>query len=127
MKCLLASLVSAFGLVLSVGAQGDPGAVTRARAEALVFPEVTFKDTSLSSAVEYLRQMTAKSAGGKGMNFVELYPREFGEETTLTLSLSGVPLAAVLKYVGESSGVAVEYQAHAIVLKVAPEAGAAVE
>ncbi len=93
----------------------------RARAEAIVLPDVSFNETSLTSAVEYLRQMAAKAAAGKGINFVELYPKEFGEETMVTLSLSGVPLSAVLKYVGESSGVAVEYQPHAIVLKVASE------
>ncbi len=119
MKWLIASLVVGLSAVSGVRAQGDPGAVMRARAEAVVFPEVTFKDTSLSSAVEFLRQMTAKAAAGKGINFVELYPKEFGDETTVTLSLNGVPLSAVLKYLGESSGVAVEYQAVAIVLKVA--------
>ncbi len=122
----LLSLVVAWGLVSLAGAQGlggaDSGAVMRARADALVFPEVTFRDTSLSSAVEYLRQMTAKSDVGKGINFVELYPKEVGDETLVTLSLNGVPLSAVLQYLADSAGVAVEYQRHAVVLKLVTSA-----
>lgn len=115
MKTWICAWVLAMSLV--VGARAG---VLEARADALIFPEINFRETSLTTAVEYLRQATAKQAGGSGgFNLVELYPKEFGEQTMVTMSLNNIPFSAVLKYVAESTGVEVIYQEHAIVLKPA--------
>lgn len=119
MKTWTCALILAVGFVM-----GARAGVLESRADALMFPEINFRDTSLTSAVEYLRQATAKEPGGAGgFNLVELYPKEFGEETLITMSLNNVPFSAVLKYVAESAGVEVSYQDHAIVLKKAEVVG----
>ncbi len=112
---IMRTWMCAWILVLGFVVVARAGAL-ESRADALMFPEIAFRETSLTSAVEYLRQATAKDPGG-AINLVELYPAEFGEETLITMSLNNVPFSAVLKYVAESAGVAVEYQDHAIVLK----------
>lgn len=115
MKTWICSWVLAVSLAVSVQA-----GVLEARADSLMFPEINFRETSLTAAVEYLRQATAKEPGAPGgFNLVELYPKQFGEETLVTLSLNNVPFSAVLKYLAESAGVEVVYQDHAIVLKQA--------
>ncbi len=115
-------------LMATLGAQAaiQDGGGLKAKAEALVIPEIHFRETSLSSAVEYLRQLSAKEPDGQGaFNFVELYPQEYGEDTLVTMSLNNIPLAAALKYLSESAGLEVEYQQYAVVLKKAAVVGAA--
>lgn len=78
--------------------------------EQTLLPEISFKEASLSSVLEYLSQ----KAGDKSpLNFVTLYPAEYGEKL-ITLQLTHVPLKVVLDYIGAIAGVDFIPDPHAI-------------
>ncbi len=97
----------------------------RGQMGALVVSKIAFRDTSLATVLDYLPKLAAKESGGKvALNLVRMFPAEYGQQKTITLELSGVPMASVLDYVSQAAGLKLEYQAHAIVLSL-PAAAAA--
>lgn len=84
--------------------------------EKTLLPEISFKEASLSSVLDYL----SKRAGDKQpLNFVPLYPAEYGEKL-ITLQLTNVPLKVVLDYIGAIVGVDFIPDPHAIRVIVTP-------
>ena len=83
--------------------------------ERMVVP-VEFKDTSLQSALEYIRQHIESGSDGKTqVNFVLNVPPELANKR-FTLQLDHVPVTELLRYIGESVGVSFEMQKYAIVV-----------
>ena len=103
------------------GGATSPAMVPVKSLERMVVP-VEFKDTSLQSALEYIRQHIESGSGGKTqVSFVLNVPPELANKH-VTLQLDRVPVTELLRYLGESAGVSFEIQKYAIV--VTPTAAA---
>ena len=77
---------------------------------------VEFKDTSLQSAVEYLRQQIEQRSGGRAKaNFVLNVPPEVANKK-VTLQMNHVPVTALLEYLGNLAGVSFSVEKYAIVV-----------
>ena len=94
---------------------GAPGAapVPVQTLQTLSFP-VEFKDTSLPTALEYIRQQVEQQSGGKAqVNFVIQLPPDLASRK-VTLHLNHVPVMDVLHYIGDLAGVSFQVQRFAI-------------
>ena len=81
--------------------------------QTMAFP-VEFKDTTLSTALEYIRQQVEQTSGGKAqINFVLQLPPELANKK-VTLRLNHVPVMDVLHYLGDLAGVKFQVQPYAI-------------
>ena len=92
--------------------------------QTMAFP-VEFKDTTLSTALESIRQQVEQASGGQAqINFVLQLPPELANKK-ITLRLNHVPVLDVLHYLGDLAGVKFQVQPYAIA--VVPAAGATAE
>lgn len=99
----------------TAGGVTPPATVPVKSLERMVVP-VEFKDTSLQSALEYIRQHIESDSGGKvEVNFVLNIPPELANKR-VSLQLDHVPVTELLRYIGELAGVSFEMQKYAIVV-----------
>ena len=97
-------------------AKNAPGAVMEKQYKALILPKVEFKDATLDSVLEALRQMGIKASNGKlEPNFV-LQPG-VNPSAPVTLHLSNIPFIEALRYVGELVKADFVVDRYAIVVK----------
>jgi hypothetical protein len=83
----------------------------------LIVPTVQFKDATLTSALEFLKQQVPKLTDGKqAVNFVVQVP-EAQANTAITLNLTSIPFTEVLKYIGSLANVSFVYDKYAIMVK----------
>ena len=83
--------------------------------ERMVVP-VEFNDTSLQSALEYLKQRIASGSGGAiQVNFVVNLPPNLANKK-VTLQMDHVPVAVLLHYLGDMTGVNFQVQKYAILV-----------
>ena len=85
--------------------------------EKLIVPKVEFRDATLGSALDFLKQTAAKNSDGK---VVVSFVAQLTEEKKLepvTLSLANIPYSEVLRYLGEVAKVDFTYDKYAIVVK----------
>lgn len=116
------ALLSRIGSDQRAGGANAPGIPFQAL-ETTVVP-VEFKETTLTSALEILRQRADETTGGKlKINFAVNLPPELASKR-VTLKLDRVPITEVLRYVGELTGVSFQVQKYAIM--VTPAAAPAV-
>ena len=95
------------------GGQGAAAPVPLGTLRTLTFP-VEFKETSLPTALEYIRQQVQTASGGKAeVNFVLQLPPELASRK-VTLRLNHVPVMDVLQYIGNLAGVSFQVQPYAI-------------
>ncbi len=86
------------------------------RAAQIIIPKVAFQDAPLTECVGSLRRMSgALSPDGQELNII-LKPAA-GAGSTITLILTNVPLAEVLRYVAELAGLELVAQPEALVLR----------
>ncbi len=105
------------------GGANAPGMTLRSLQTTIV--PVEFKDTSLTSALEILRQRADETTGGKlKMNFSVNLPPDLANKH-VTLKLDRVPVIELLRYLGESSGVSFQVQKYAILVTPATAAAPA--
>ncbi len=117
------ALLSRINTEQRAGSAGAPGLSSRAL-ERTVVP-VEFKDTTLTSALEILRQRADETTGGKlKLNFAVNVPPDLANKR-VTLKFDRVPISEVLRYVGELTGVNFEVQPYAIMVTPAATATAA--
>jgi hypothetical protein len=103
-------------------ADAGPGAAVEKQYQALILPKVEFKEASLDSVLDALRQQAAKASGGKIQpNFV--VAPGVNTSAPVTLNLSNVPFREVLRYVGEL--VKADFSVDRYAVTVKPKAGAA--
>ncbi len=106
------------------------GNATQAALQKLVMEKVELRESSLSEALEFLKQKGNTLGGGKvAINFV-LQLDEQTQATKITLTLQKVPFSEVLRYIGDLANVQFVYEQFAIVVKPkgaapAPQANAA--
>lgn len=85
--------------------------------EKLIVPKVDFREATLGSALEFLKQTAPKISDGKVVvNFVVQIPEEQAN-SQITLSLAHVPYSEVLHYLGEVAKIEFAYEKYAIVVK----------
>jgi len=90
-----------------------------ARLETLILPEIHFRDSDLTGALQYLGQKARTQSGGAiQVQFVLLLPDDFKPRSELTLDLKSVPFARALQYVGQLAGVKFTAGPHAIIARV---------
>jgi len=81
-------------------AQAGPGASMEKQLQTLILPQVEFKDATLDSVLDALRQQADKASGGKIQpNFV-LQPG-VNASTMVTLHLTNIPFREAVRYVCE--------------------------
>ena len=91
--------------------------------EKLIIPRVEFREATLGSALDFLKQAAAKNSDGKvAVSFVVQLPEEQAKTQTVTLALANIPYSEVLRYLGEVAKVDFTYDKYAIVVK--PRSGA---
>lgn len=91
----------------------------------VVIPKVEFREATLGSALEYLRQTVSKASGGeRSVNFVLQVPEEQLRTQTITLSLTNVPFTEVLRYVGGLGNLQFSYDRYAVIVRPKPAAAA---
>ncbi len=94
-----------------------PGNATQTAMGKLIMPKVEFREASLAEALEFLRQKGNQLDDGKtAINFV-VQLDEATKATKVTLTLSNVPFAEVLRYIGELAGVQFTYDRFAIFVR----------
>jgi len=98
---------------------GGGAVVTQRKLEKLVVPKVEFRDATLDSVLEFLRQQADKlSAGDLKLNFVvKLPPDEVTSRKVTLTGMTNIPMSELLKYVGELSGVSITVETHAVVVR----------
>lgn len=85
--------------------------------EKLIVPKVEFREATLASALDFLKQTAAKNSDGKVVvSFVLQVPEEKKMET-ITLALANIPYSEVLRYMGEVASLDFVYDKYAIVVK----------
>jgi len=90
----------------------------------VVIPQINFRDATLGSALEYLRNAVKRQTNGRlAVNFVVQLPTEQVNTQTVTLSLNNVPFNDALHYLGTVASLKFDFQKYAIVVK--PEGTAA--
>jgi hypothetical protein len=88
--------------------------------EALILPEIDFRDSDLAAALQYLGQKArTQSDGAIQVQFVLLLPDDFKPRYELTLDLKSISFARALQYVGQLAGVKFTAGPHAIIARVA--------
>jgi hypothetical protein len=96
----------------------DPSAELKKQLEAIVLPEVEFREASVTDVVEFLRQASKKYTKDKTeINFVLALPE--GKAPTVTLSLRKIPMTEVLRYITVLTGLQYQVDPHAVVISPA--------
>jgi hypothetical protein len=86
--------------------------------EKLIVPKIDFRDATLGSALDFLKQSAAKNSDGKiTVSFVLQIPDEQIKTQKVSLSLGNVPFTEALRYLGELAKVDFSYEKYAIVVK----------
>lgn len=102
--------------ILAAEEQAGPGAKLEKQYQSLILPKVEFKDATLDSVLEALRQQASKASGGKiTPNFV-VQP---GVNTSapVTLHLSNIPFNEAVRYVCTLVGAEYVVDRYAISIK----------
>ncbi len=104
-------------IALAAPAAAKPADAVLKKADAIVFPRIDFRDTTLAESVEFLTVKSRKlDAEGKGVNIVLKNTDKIGD-ARITLSLSNVPIAEVLRYVAALADCEIVLEESAFVLR----------
>jgi hypothetical protein len=100
--------------------QAGAGAVQEKQFSAIILPKIEFREATLGSALDFLKQQVNKQTGGKQIvNFVVQLPDEQVKAQTVTLSLANVPFTEVLRYVGTLTNTTFTFEKYAIAVRPA--------
>jgi hypothetical protein len=106
-----------------IRAQQKNGSSLPANLKKVILPKVEFQEASPKEAFEFVSQQVQKQTGGKqSVNVVWMVPE--GQEKKVTLSLQNIPAFEALRYIGDASGLQLEYDNFAVKIKPAAAAPA---
>ena len=109
--------ISFLKLIAGVEKKKPAGASTQKQLEGLIVPKVEFKEATLGSVLDFLKQTAAKVSDGKtAVNFVVQLPEDQVKKT-VTLSLTNVPMSEVLRYLGGLADIDFTYEKYAVLVK----------
>jgi hypothetical protein len=95
-------------------ANAPKGNVMEKELSTVVLPKIDFKEATLGSVFDYLRQQVPKVSGGKkSVNFVLQVPED-RLQAQVTLQLTNIPFTEALRYLADLSNLQLEYQTYAI-------------
>ena len=95
---------------------GGPAVGIEGKIRSIIIPKADFQDASVRDAITYVSQQVKSLSGGKQtMNIVWLIPAD--HPGRVTLSLQNIPASELMKYVAESGGVQLDYDAYAVKVK----------
>ena len=96
-------------------AGAQPTGVSAQTLSKVIVP-VEFKDTSLQTAIEILRQRISEKSGGKvEVNFVLKLPPDLANKK-ITIHLDRVPASEVMRYIGLYAGVDFKLEPYAVLV-----------
>jgi len=94
----------------------DPSRRLAQRLEAIVLPEVSFRDAVVKDVILFLQREAASRVTEKeSLNFVWLVPSDV-EVPRVTLALRQTPISEVLRYVTQMVGLRYRVDGHAVVI-----------
>ena len=96
--------------------QRDPAAELKRKLDAMVLPEVNFRDAKVEDVITFLQRQTGLLSSDKTeINFVSLLPA--GERLpSITVLLRRVPVSDVIRYVMELAKLRYRVEEHAVVI-----------
>ena len=104
-------------------AAAPKGNVMEKQLSTVILPKLDFRDASIGSVFDYLRQQVPKVTAGKStVNFVLQVPDATLQSQTVTLQLTNVPFPVALKYLCDLAELQPEYQQYAV--KITPRGAA---
>jgi hypothetical protein len=97
------------------------GAATQEKQFAtIIIPKVEFREATLGSTLDFLKQQVAKQTDGKvAVNFVLQIPDEQAKTQGVTLSLTNIPFTEVLRYLGTLTNTTFAFEKYAIAVRPA--------
>ena len=102
--------------ILAAEAEIPVSAKVEKQLQSLILPKVEFKDATLDSVLEALKQQASKASAGKTVvNFV-VQPG-VNVSTPVTLHLTDIPFREAIKYVGDLVGADIVFDRYAILVK----------
>jgi hypothetical protein len=110
---------TAIGFLRRIQAEEQKGGASiEKQLAAVVLPRVEFKEATLGSALNYVKQAVANATQNKtNLNFIVQLPPDQVSTQALTLSLRDIPASEVLRYMGNLANVQFEYEKFAVVVK----------
>ena len=87
----------------------------------IVIPAISFEDTTIEDAIEFLRQRSAEldtaeqDPAHKGINFFVKLPRDRANPTIRSLKMKNVPIEVVLEYICEATEMNYEVTEHGVI------------
>lgn len=111
---------TAIGFLRRIQAESKPNAnaTVEKQLSGVIIPKVEFREATLGSALDYLKQAVSKASDGKtSVNFIVQLPEERVKSQTVTLNITAVPFTEVLRYLGGLADVQFEYDRYAVVVK----------
>lgn len=113
-----ATAIGYLRMIKAKEAKGGGGAKLEKQLQSVILPQVQFREATLGSALDFLKQQVTKLTDGKlAVNFVLQLPEETVKTTQVTLNLTNVPFTEVLRYVGTLTNVTFSYEQYAIAVK----------
>lgn len=101
-------------------AQSANGGAQEKQLAAVIIPKVEFRQASLGSTLDYLKQQVTKQTDGKvAPNFVLQIPEETVKAENVTLSLTNIPFTEVLRYLGTLTNTTFSFEKYAITVRPA--------
>lgn len=116
--------VTAIGFLRRIAVEAKKGGNTTVEKQlaAVIMPKVEFREATLDSVLEYLKQTLAKTTEGRtSVNFI-VHPGVVKTQQ-ITLSVTNIPFTEVLRYIGGLADVQFEYDKYGVMVK--PKSGAA--
>lgn len=105
-------------MIAAAEAKQPQGAALQKQLEQLIVPKVDFREATLGSVLDVLKQAASKHSDGKiAVNFVVQLPPDQVATRTVTLNLVNVPMSEVLRYLGGLAQVEFAYEKYAILVK----------
>ncbi len=87
--------------------------------QSLTLPKLDFKDVSLSTAIEFLKQQAEKlSDGALKLNIVLAVPPGYADSMKVTVELADIPFLEALKYVCKLSRTKYTIERHGIIIEM---------
>ena len=97
-------------------ARDEKQAGAQPQALSKIIVPVDFKDTSLQTAIEILRQRVSEQSGGRvDVNFVLKLPSDLANKK-ISLQLDRVPATEVMRYMGSLAGVDFKLEQYAVMV-----------
>ncbi len=89
--------------------------------DALILPEVKFRNSDLPGALRYLAAKAKTQSGGLvRVQFVTLLPEDFKPRAELTLDLQSISFSQALQFLGQLAGINFTQGPHAIIARLHP-------